>query len=86
MYINFIKGTFSRDFRPLVFSVKRYPRVPDSWAKAVLNIDSNSWRNSIRFDYENRLLVLDNVKLKILFYCHEPGKITYGRFFVRMLL
>jgi hypothetical protein len=28
---------------------------PDSWAKAVLNIDSNLQRNSIRFDYKNRL-------------------------------
>jgi hypothetical protein len=56
----------------------------------VLNIESNSWRNSIRFDYENRpraicriarsqfLLLSDNAKLEILFYCHEAGKITYG--------
>jgi hypothetical protein len=24
--------------------------------------------------------LLDNAKLKILFYCHGAGKITYGRF------
>jgi hypothetical protein len=42
----------SRDFQPLVFfRFKQYgtPGSPDSWANAVLNIDSNSRRNSIRF-------------------------------------
>jgi hypothetical protein len=44
---------------------------------AVLNIDSNSRIN---------LIFLDNGKLKILFYCHEAGKITSGWFFDRRLL
>jgi hypothetical protein len=30
------------------------PGSPDSWAKSVLHIDSNSRSNSIRFDDENR--------------------------------
>jgi hypothetical protein len=29
---------------------------------------------------------LDNAILKILFFCHEAGKITYGSFFGRLLL
>jgi hypothetical protein len=45
----------SRDFRPLVFSLNCTPGSPDSWAKTVLHIDSNSRRYSIKFDYENRL-------------------------------
>jgi hypothetical protein len=40
-------------FDPRFFSLNGTPGGPDSWAKAVLNIDSNSRRNSIRFDYEN---------------------------------
>jgi hypothetical protein len=69
---------------------------PDSWAKAVLNIESNWQSNSIRFDAENRLRVmphsaesifwLDNARLNILFYCPGAGKITYDRFFDRLLL
>jgi hypothetical protein len=47
--IAFPKGTVSRDFRPLVFSLTGTPGSPDSWAKAVLNMDSNSRSNSIRF-------------------------------------
>jgi hypothetical protein len=48
------KGTVSRNFRHLVFSpLNGTPGSPDSWALAVLNIDSNS--DSIRFDYENLL-------------------------------
>jgi hypothetical protein len=43
----------SRDFRPSVFF--RYPGSPDSWAKTVLHIDSNSWRSSTKFDENNRL-------------------------------
>jgi hypothetical protein len=50
-----LKGKISRDFRPSVFSLNGTTGFPDSWAKEVLNIDSNSRRNSIRFDYENRL-------------------------------
>jgi hypothetical protein len=49
-----ITGTVSLGFRPSVFFVEWYPWGPDSWATA-LNIDSNSRRNLIRFDYKNRL-------------------------------
>jgi hypothetical protein len=43
-----VKGTVSRDFRPSVFFGKQYPSgSPDSWAKAVLNINSYSRRYSI---------------------------------------
>jgi hypothetical protein len=45
-----LAGTVSRDFRPC-----GTPGSTDAWVKAVLNIGSNSRRNSIRFDYENRL-------------------------------
>jgi hypothetical protein len=61
----------------MVFLLNGTPGPPDSWAKAVLNIDSNSRSNSIFFVY--------NAKLKILFYCHGVGKITYDRFFERLL-
>jgi hypothetical protein len=49
------KGTVSQDFRPSVFSLNgRNPWVPDLWAEEVSTTDSNSRRNSIRFDYEDR--------------------------------
>jgi hypothetical protein len=35
--------------------------------------------------YSSRFFLLDNSKLKILFYCHGAGKITYDRFFARLL-
>jgi hypothetical protein len=86
-HISVFKGTESRDFRPSVFSLNCNPGSPDSWAKAVLNIDSIWGSISIKFDAKNRLramphgaesiLLLDNAKLKILFYCHGAGKITY---------
>jgi hypothetical protein len=63
----------SRD--SLLVSLKGTPGSPDSWAKAVLNIDSNLRSNSIRF------FLLDYAKIKILFYCHGVGKITYDRCF-----
>jgi hypothetical protein len=50
-----LKGTVSRDFRPLFFSSNCTPGSPDSWAKMVLHIDSNSRSNSIIFDDKNRL-------------------------------
>jgi hypothetical protein len=53
-----LKGTVSRDFRPLVFSSNYTPGSPDSWDKTVLHIDSNARSNSIRFDYENRIELL----------------------------
>jgi hypothetical protein len=65
-----LKGK-SHEILDPIFSLNGTPGFPDSWAKAVLNIDSNSQRNSIRFF----------AKLKILFYCHEEGKITNGWFF-----
>jgi hypothetical protein len=71
-----LKGQSHEIFDPRFFWLNGTPGCPDSWAKAVLNIDSNSLRNSIRIDYENRLramphsadFLLDNAKLnKILF-------------------
>jgi hypothetical protein len=75
--IEALKGQSHEIFDPWFFSLNGSP---DSWAKAVLNIDSNSRSNSIRFFF------IDNAKLKILFYCHGEGKITYDRFFERLLL
>jgi hypothetical protein len=49
------KGAVSRDFHLRIFSLNGTPGSPDSWPKAVLNIDSNWRSNSIRFDVENRL-------------------------------
>jgi hypothetical protein len=49
------KGTVSRDFRPSVFSLNCTPGSPDSCAKTVLHLDSNSLRYSIEFNDENRL-------------------------------
>jgi hypothetical protein len=37
------------------FPLNGTPGSPDSWAKAVLNIESNSRRNSIRFSLSNRI-------------------------------
>jgi hypothetical protein len=51
----FIEETVSRDFRPSFFSLNCTPGAPDSWAKTVLHIDSNSQSHSIKFDDENRL-------------------------------
>jgi hypothetical protein len=43
-------------FDPRVFfSLNCTPGSPDSWAKTVLHIDSNSQRSSTKFDDENRL-------------------------------
>jgi hypothetical protein len=44
-----LKGKVSRDFRPSFFSLNGTPGSPDSWAKAVLNIDLNWRSNSIFF-------------------------------------
>jgi hypothetical protein len=85
-----LKGQYHEIFVTLYFSLNGTSGCPDSWAKEVLNIDSNSRRNSIRYDYENRLralprraesiFLLDNAKLKF-FYCHKAGKMTYDWFF-----
>jgi hypothetical protein len=42
-------------FDPWFFSLNCTPGSPDSWAKTVLHIDSNSRRSSTKFDDENRL-------------------------------
>jgi hypothetical protein len=78
MYV--LKGQSHESFDPKFLSLNGTPGSPDSWDKTVLNIDSNLRSNSIRF------FLLDNAKLKILFYCHGVGKITYYRFFERLLL
>jgi hypothetical protein len=62
------KGTVSQDFLfYLIFLLNGTPRCPDSWAKEVLNIDSNSTRNSIRFDYENWLWAMPHSAVLIFF-------------------
>jgi hypothetical protein len=76
-------------FSTLVF-LTGTPGSPDSWAKAVLNIDSNCRSNSIRFDAENRLramlhsaesiFLLDNRPFFNFFYCHMVDKIIYAPF------
>jgi hypothetical protein len=83
------KGAVSRDFRPSVFSFNCTPGSPDSWAKTILHIDSNSRINSTTKIHSalcriarSRFFLLDNAKLKILFYCHGAGKITYDRFLI----
>jgi hypothetical protein len=38
------------------------------------------------FEYRFKIDFLYNAKLKILFYFHEAGKITYGWFFDKLLL
>jgi hypothetical protein len=43
-----VKGTVSRDFQRSVFSSNNPPLGPDSWAKAVSNMASNSPRKSSR--------------------------------------
>jgi hypothetical protein len=53
--LKLFKGTVSRDFLPSVFfSLNCTPGSPDSWAKTVLHIDSNSRIYSIKFDDENQ--------------------------------
>jgi hypothetical protein len=50
-----LKGQSHEIFDPRFFSLNGTPGCPDSLDKVVFNIDSNSRRKSIRFDYENRL-------------------------------
>jgi hypothetical protein len=57
---SYSKGVLARDFWLSVFFVKGSPEGLDSWAKAVLNLDLDSQRNSIRFDAENRLRAIFN--------------------------
>jgi hypothetical protein len=62
------KGTVSRDFRTLVFSLNGTPGPPYSWAKVVLNIDSNSRSNSIRLFFVRLRAMLHSAKFKKKFY------------------
>jgi hypothetical protein len=50
-----LKGQCHEIFDPRFFSLNCTPGPPDSWAKTVLHIDSNSRSFSIKFDDENRL-------------------------------
>jgi hypothetical protein len=61
------EGTVSRDFRPLVFLLNGTPGSPDSWAKAVLNIDSNLRSNSIQLDEKNQLRAMPHSTELIFF-------------------
>jgi hypothetical protein len=76
-------------FDPRFLSLNGTPASPDSLAKAVLTIDLNWRSNSIRIDAEierSRIFfLLENAKIKIFFYCHGAGKITYDLFY-RLLL
>jgi hypothetical protein len=65
-------------FDPRFFSLNCTLGSPDSWAKTVLHIDSNSRSYSTS--------KIDSALCRILFYCHGVGKITYDRFFERLLL
>jgi hypothetical protein len=57
--IKFLKTTLKEQSHEIFdlwfFSSNNTPGSSDSWDKAVLNIDSNSQRNLLRFDYKNRL-------------------------------
>jgi hypothetical protein len=80
----------------LLLTLCMTPGSPDSSTKTGLHIDSNSRRYSIKFNEKidsslcrivlSQFFLLDNAKLKILFYCHGVGMITYDRFFERLLL
>jgi hypothetical protein len=63
-----LKGQSHEIFDPRFFSLNGTPGCPDSWAKAVFNIDSNSRRNSILFDYKNRLRAMRHY-LESIFFC-----------------
>jgi hypothetical protein len=53
--MHLLEGQSHEIFDPRVFSLNCTPASPDSWAKTVLHIGSNSRRYSIKFDDENRL-------------------------------
>jgi hypothetical protein len=53
-----LKGQSHKVFDPRFFSLKCTPGSPDSWAKTVLHIDSNSRIYLIKFDDENRLYAM----------------------------
>jgi hypothetical protein len=65
---HFLKGQSYENFDPRFFSLNGTNGCPDSWAKAVLKTDSNSRRNSIRFDYENRLRAMPDSAESIFLY------------------
>jgi hypothetical protein len=50
----FLKGQSNEIFDPRFFSLNCTPGSPDSCAKTILHIDSNSRRYLIKFDDENR--------------------------------
>jgi hypothetical protein len=60
-----VKGTVSRDCRPLGFPSNNTPGSTDSWASGF----ENRFVTAAIFDYENR-------KFSFLFYYHGVGKIT----------
>jgi hypothetical protein len=63
-----LKGKSHEIFDPRFFALNVTPGCADSWAKAVLNIDSNSRRNSIRFNIENLVDVFCYVMPNLKFY------------------
>jgi hypothetical protein len=80
-----LKGQSHEIFDPRFFSANSSPGSPDSWAKAILNINSYSRRYSIfKFDSalcriaRSRFLVSAIQKLFLLFFRQYVGKFTYG--------
>jgi hypothetical protein len=67
MFQKCLKGQSHEIFDPWFFSLNGTPGCPDSWANAVLNIDSNLMKNLIQFDYENLLGAMQNCMESISF-------------------
>jgi hypothetical protein len=68
-----LKGQSHEIFDPRFFSLNGTPGFPDSWAKAVLNIDSNRRSNLNLFDAKNRLRVMPlSVKFKSKIFLPTP--------------
>jgi hypothetical protein len=69
-----LKGQYLEIFEPSVFSLKGTPVCPDSWATKVLNTGSDSRRNLIRFDYENRLRAMPHsAEFRLCAMPHSTG-------------
>jgi hypothetical protein len=81
----YLKEQSHEIFDPRFFSANNTPWSPDSWVKAVLNINSSSQRHSIiKFDSaicriaRSRFLGSAIQKIFLLFCRQYVGKFTYG--------
>jgi hypothetical protein len=63
-----LKGQCHEIFDHQFFSLNCSPGSPDSWAKTVLHIDSNSWRSSAKIDDKNQLRALPH-SAESIFFC-----------------